>query len=72
MLRKGDNKFNNNFTARKLQYIQVFTRGIIPAAFGPIVDRSDGAARGSILYKHEPVGRGFIQYRTERWRYYAI
>jgi hypothetical protein len=52
--------------------LEMFIRGIIPAAFGPIVDRSDGAARGSILYKHEPVGRGFIQDRTERWRYYAI
>ena len=33
---------------------------IIPTVFGPIVDRSEDAARGSILYKQEPLGLVFI------------
>ena len=28
----------------------------IPTPLGPIMDTSDGATRGFILYKHEPVG----------------
>ena len=39
---------------------------IIPAAFGPIMDRSEGVARGFILYKQKPVGRVLIQYRDKR------
>ena len=30
--------------------------GINPTAFGPIVDGSEGPARGFTLYKHEPIG----------------
>ena len=36
---------------------------IMPTAFGPIVDRSEGAARAFILHKHEPVGRVFYNIR---------
>ena len=45
---------------------------IIPAAFGPIMDRSEGIARGFILCKHEPVGRVLIQYRDKRLRDYGL
>ena len=40
--------------------------------FGLMVDRSEGAVWGFILYKHEPVGRVFIQYRTKSGRSYEI
>ena len=30
---------------------------VIPAEFGPVIDRSEDAAREFILYKHEPVER---------------
>ena len=41
----------------------------MPIAFGPIVDRSQGA---HILHKNEPVGLVIIQCRTKRWRCYAM
>ena len=34
---------------------------MLPTASGLIMDRFEGVARGFILYKHEPVGRLFIE-----------
>ena len=45
---------------------------VIPAEFGPVIDRSEDAAREFILCKLEPVERVLIQYRKKCWRCYTI
>ena len=45
----------------------------MPTAFGPIIDRSEGAARmGIFTYKDEHAWGVLIQYRTKRWRCNAV
>ena len=43
----------HKFGKRKM--MEMFIWGINPKAFSPIADRSEGPARGSILYKQKPV-----------------
>ena len=45
---------------------------LIPTAFGPTTDRSEGAARGLVLHNHEPVGRLFIRHQTKSWMCFAV
>ena len=43
-----------------------------PTAFCPIMDISESADQGFILYEHRPGGRLLIRYRTKLWRRNAI
>ena len=57
-----------------LQYPLGIIRHINPLLFDVIDDKPEGVARGVyhvIMYKHEPVGRGFIHYHINREQVYV-